>query len=84
MKKAFIGFAIGWAVGIASTIIGLRGYANDPIILQEIRVAIPGVGQTIGLALKGSAFIWLGAFFLGLMLFSIIWVINEIRRKKRA
>jgi len=83
MKKVAIGFVVGLAVGVASTVIGLRGYANDPLVSQEIRAAIPEVWQIIFLALKGSAGIWLGAFFLGLLLVAVSWVLDEMRRREK-
>jgi len=77
MKKAFIGFAVGWAAGIASTVIGLRGYANDPLVLKEIRAAIPGVAHIIQLALQGSAVVWLYGFLIGFLLFGSVGSLAE-------
>jgi len=82
-----VGLAIGWIVGIASTIIGLREYANDLFTKQEIRDSIPGIGQAIGLALEGSAQIWLYVLIMGFIIFMInrliIWLINNHNLKKR-
>ncbi len=83
MKKVVIGFGVGLVIGVTSTIIGLRGYANDPLVPLEIREAIPSVIHTMKLALQGSAFIWLGIFFLGLLLVSVNWALTEKRRRKR-
>jgi len=83
MKKGAIGFIVGFATAIASAIIGLRSYANDPLISEQIAAAIPSPTAIIGLILKGSAFIWLGAFLLGLLIVVINWAIAERARRKR-
>ena len=81
MKKVAIGFAVGSVAGIASTVIGLRGYANDPLVPPEIRLAIPGVAHIIELSFQGSAVIWLSVFFLGLLLVAISWAVRRVIRK---
>jgi hypothetical protein len=83
MKKTLIYIIVGWIVGITSMIIGLRMYANDPLVLEETRDAIPGIGQAIGLALEGSAIIWLFGLSLGFIIHIIIWLIENHNLKKK-
>ena len=85
MKKVAIGFAIGFATAVLSLILGLMTYANDPLVPQERATAIPGTVVMIGLTFKGFAIIFVGAFFLGLLVVAINWAITGAltRRKSR-
>ena len=77
MKKFGIGVFVGWVAGVAALVIGLREYANDPLIVEEMREAIPGVGTTIQLALKGSLYICGLLFAIGFL----IVIVGYIHRK---
>ena len=68
MKKIGIGVFIGWVAGVAALVIGLSEYANDPLIVEEIREAIPRVGTTIQLALRGSLYICGVLFAIGCLI----------------
>jgi len=84
MKKTAIVFAIGLAVGVASTVIGLRLLSNNPILASEgITASIPGVWGIIFLAWKGFLLILTGAFTIGVLISVGPWWLIKTRRRKK-
>ena len=82
MKKFGIGVFVGWVAGVAALVIGLSEYANDPLIVEEIREAIPRVGTTIQLALKGSLYICGVLFAIGFLIVIVGYIHRETTLRK--
>ena len=78
MKSNFIAFALGWIVGIIATITGFRMYGYAFASHGKVEVVVPDLWASVELAIRGSAWTFLGISLLVFIIIVVGWIFDQL------